>query len=113
MKEKEDKKKRKKRDVDAPKKPMCAFFWYQRDAKNFINDPELQHKDKIKVSDIFLRKSGDDFHPFDYFHGQLKSDKISKVGANLTLNLPNGSEIASIFPIFDSLIVSLGSSGET
>jgi len=27
--EKPEKKTRKKRDVDAPKKPMSAFFWYQ------------------------------------------------------------------------------------
>lgn len=28
---------------------MCAFFWYQRDPKNYINDASLQHKDKIKL----------------------------------------------------------------
>ena len=29
-----EKKVRRKRDANAPKKPVCAFFWYQRDPKN-------------------------------------------------------------------------------
>jgi hypothetical protein len=48
--DKPEKKTRKKKDKDAPKKPVCAFFWYQRDPKSQINDPNLSHKDKIKVS---------------------------------------------------------------
>lgn len=30
--EKSEKKTRKKKEKGAPKKPMCAFFWYQKDA---------------------------------------------------------------------------------
>ena len=49
--EKADKKPRKKKDANAPKKPVCAFFWYQRDPKNAITDPAIQsHKDRIRVS---------------------------------------------------------------
>ena len=49
--EKADKKPRKKKDANAPKKPVCAFFWYQRDSKNAITDPAiLSHKDRIRVS---------------------------------------------------------------
>ena len=55
VKDKEVKQKRKKRDAAAPKKPMCAFFWYQRDPKNHITDENLQHKDKIKVSSFLKR----------------------------------------------------------
>jgi hypothetical protein len=50
--EKPDKKTRKKRDANAPKKPMSAFFWYQgtRRATLKAEQPEMAHKDMIKVS---------------------------------------------------------------
>lgn len=51
--EKADKKPRKKKDANAPKKPVCAFFWYQRDPANAITDPAIaSHKDRIRVSAI-------------------------------------------------------------
>jgi len=47
-----EKKTRKKRDADAPKKPMSAFFWYQQARRNPIKleKPELEHKQVIVVS---------------------------------------------------------------
>jgi hypothetical protein len=50
--DKPEKKTRKKRDVDAPKKPMSAFFWYQQARRSILKaeKPELSHKDTIKVS---------------------------------------------------------------
>jgi hypothetical protein len=50
--EKPEKKTRKKRDVDAPKKPMSAFFWYQQSRRSILKgeQPEMSHKDTIKVS---------------------------------------------------------------
>ena len=54
-----EKGKRRKKDVNAPKKPVCAFFWYQRDPKNAITDPAITtHKDKIRVSGPFLICAG-------------------------------------------------------
>jgi hypothetical protein len=47
-----EKKTRKKKDADAPKKPMGAFFWYQQARREPIKKekPELGHKEVIKVS---------------------------------------------------------------
>lgn len=54
-----EKGKRRKKDVNAPKKPVCAFFWYQRDPKNAITDPAITtHKDKIRVSGTFFDLAG-------------------------------------------------------
>ena len=36
--EKPEKKTRKKRDVDAPKKPMSAFFWYQKSRRSVLKE---------------------------------------------------------------------------
>jgi hypothetical protein len=55
--EKPEKKTRKKRDIDAPKKPMSAFFWYQQSRRSVLKaeQPEMSHKDTIKVCiSIFL-----------------------------------------------------------
>ena len=52
---KEKKATRQKKDPLAPKKPMCAFFWYQRDSKNHITEPGVVHKDKIKVSNKYSK----------------------------------------------------------
>ena len=64
---KEEKKKRKKKDADAPKKPVCSFFWYQRDPKNAITDPAIvNHKDKIReMSKIFKTLSPADKAPYE------------------------------------------------
>lgn len=47
-----EKKTRKKKDADAPKKPMSAFFWYQQDRRNAIKQdkPNLVWKEVIVVS---------------------------------------------------------------
>ena len=51
---KPEKKTRKKKDADAPKKPMSAFFWYQqtRRAPLKAERPDLGHKEVIVVSKI-------------------------------------------------------------
>jgi hypothetical protein len=51
-----EKKTRKKKDADAPKKPMGAFFWYQQARREAIKKekPELGHKEVIKVSNQSL-----------------------------------------------------------
>jgi hypothetical protein len=51
---KPEKKTRKKKDANAPKKPMSAFFWYQqsRRAPLKLEQPELGHKEVIVVSNI-------------------------------------------------------------
>jgi hypothetical protein len=50
--EKAEKKTRKKREPDAPKKPMSAFFWYQQARRADLKKekPELGHKEVIVVS---------------------------------------------------------------
>lgn len=50
--EKPEKKTRKKKDADAPKKPMSAFFWYQQSRRAILKTekPELNHKEVIVVS---------------------------------------------------------------
>ena len=50
--EKPVKKTRKKKDADAPKKPMSAFFWYQQTRRSQLKEkhPNEGHKDLIKVS---------------------------------------------------------------
>jgi hypothetical protein len=54
--DKPEKKTRKKRDVDAPKKPMSAFFWYQQARRSILKaeHPEVSHKDTIKVSKFYF-----------------------------------------------------------
>ena len=57
---------------------MCAFFWYQRDPKNHINDANLPHKDKIKVSSILIKVCGRLCLTLKLFSLNLKSDTIWK-----------------------------------
>jgi len=63
--DKPEKKTRKKKDADAPKKPMSAFFWYQQDRRNALKQekPNLVHKEVIVVSSLLIkllnRKSAD------------------------------------------------------
>ena len=48
---KPEKKTRKKKDANAPKKPMCGFFHYQQERRNLLKkeQPELGHKELIKA----------------------------------------------------------------
>lgn len=50
--EKPEKRTRKKKDADAPKKPMSAFFWYQGSRRENLKkeEPNLGHKEVIVVS---------------------------------------------------------------
>ena len=52
-----EKKTRKKKDADAPKKPMSAFFWYQQHRRNAIKEdkPNLVWKEVIVVSITYLQ----------------------------------------------------------
>ena len=49
---KSEKKTRKKKDANAPKKPMSAFFWYQGSRREALKkeQPNLGHKEVIVVS---------------------------------------------------------------
>lgn len=49
--EKPEKRTRKKKDADAPKKPMSAFFWYQGSRRENLKkeQPNLGHKEVIVV----------------------------------------------------------------
>jgi len=50
--DKPEKKTRKKKDANAPKKPMSSFFWYQATRRNILKQEQshLAHKDLIQVS---------------------------------------------------------------
>lgn len=112
-KEKVEKQKRKKRDASAPKKPMCAFFWYQRDPKNHINDANLQHKDKIKVSCLLFRESPVTTIFEQIFGRDFKSITISEKVMHSGLKLAICSKIGSIYPTFPCLSGFYGSAWET
>lgn len=112
-KEKVEKQKRKKRDASAPKKPMCAFFWYQRDPKNHINDANLQHKDKIKVSEEHFRESPVTTIFEQIFGRDFKSITILEKLMHSGLKLAICSKIGSIYPTFRGLSGFYGSARET
>ncbi len=57
----EAKKQKRKKDPNAPKKPMSAFFCFQMNRRAALKEeaPELNHKDIIKVGRTFWCTSSD------------------------------------------------------